>query len=131
MVGNPVLFGRCVHLAVLSLAGLLVCPSACLSAQSTRAMEEGQAAFVRVSPRDSRYFELDDGRTYVPIGLNMIAPPGDGLDGMERWLEKLARNKGNFIRVCLSNPFFDVEHARSGRPIPRCGFTRCKAGWSC
>ena len=72
-------------------------------------------AFVRVSPRDSRYFELDDGRSYVPIGLNMIAPPGDGMEGMERWMEKLARNRGNFIRVWLSNPFFDVEHARSGR----------------
>ncbi len=72
-------------------------------------------AFVRVSPRDSRYFELDDGRPHVPIGLNMIAPPGDGLEGMERWMDKLAKNRGNFIRVWLSSPFFDVEHARSGQ----------------
>ena len=32
--------------------------------------------FVRTSPRDPRYFEFSDGRPYVPIGLNMIAPPG-------------------------------------------------------
>src|SRR5262249_47471885 len=34
------------------------------------------AAFVRVSPRDARYFELSNGHGYVPIGLNMIAPDG-------------------------------------------------------
>ena len=72
-------------------------------------------AFVRVSPRDPRYFELSDGRPYVPIGLNMIAPPGnEGLPGLERWIANLAANQGNFIRVWLSNPFFDVEHTRSG-----------------
>jgi hypothetical protein len=33
---------------------------------------------------------------------------------MEEWMAKLAANGGNFIRVWLSNPFFDVEPARSG-----------------
>ena len=70
--------------------------------------------FVRVSPRDSRYFELSDGQPYIPIGLNMIAPPGNDLAGMEAWLEKLAANGGNFIRIWLGSPFFDVEHERSG-----------------
>ena len=73
-------------------------------------------AFVRVSPRDPRYFELSDGRPYIPIGLNMISPPSDaGLDGMAEWLDKLSANGGNFIRVWLGHPFFDVEHARSGQ----------------
>jgi len=69
---------------------------------------------VRVSPRDPRYFELSDGRPYIPIGLNMIGPPSTGLAGMEDWFRKLAANGGNFVRIWLSNPFFDVEHERSG-----------------
>jgi hypothetical protein len=71
--------------------------------------------FVRVSPRDPRYFELSDGRPYIPIGLNMIAPPGnEGLPGLEGWMEQLEANGGNYIRIWLSNPFFDVEHTRCG-----------------
>jgi len=75
-------------------------------------------SYVRVSPRDSRYFELSDGRAYIPIGLNMIAPPGrdekEALGRMEDWMRRLSANGGNFVRLWLSNPFFDVEHARSG-----------------
>jgi hypothetical protein len=45
----------------------------------------------------------------------MIAPPGgEGLSGMETWMKNLEANNGNFIRVWLSSPFFDVEHAHSG-----------------
>lgn len=69
---------------------------------------------IRVSPRDPRYFEQSDGRPYVPIGLNMIAPPGPTFDGMAEWLERLSSNGGNFIRVWLGNPYFDVEPTRSG-----------------
>ncbi len=71
--------------------------------------------FVRTSPRDPRYFELSDGSPYIPIGLNMIAPPRDGgMAGMEAWLEKLSANRGNYVRIWLGHPYFDVEHARSG-----------------
>jgi hypothetical protein len=48
----------------------------------------------------------------------MIAPPGrdekEALAQMEDWMRRLSENGGNFIRLWLSNPFFDVEHARSG-----------------
>ncbi len=75
-------------------------------------------AYVRVSPRDARYLELSDGKPYVPIGLNMIAPPGrdeeKALAQMEDWMRKLSANGGNYIRLWLSNPFFDIEHAQSG-----------------
>ena len=87
------------------------------SAESTSGAQisKSAAAFVRVSPGDPRYFELSDGTPYIPIGLNMIAPPGnDGLPTMEAWMAQLSTNGGNFIRVWLGNPFFDVEHAHSG-----------------
>jgi hypothetical protein len=74
--------------------------------------------FVRVSPRDPRYFELSDGQPYIPIGLNMIAPPGNGergMAGMERWFKLLQENHANYVRIWLSNPFFDIEHERSGQ----------------
>lgn len=78
-------------------------------------------SFARVSPRDTRYFELSDGRPYVPNGLNLIAPDGargpgetNGLARMEDWLQQLAAHGGNYARVWLSSPFWDVEHERSG-----------------
>ncbi len=71
--------------------------------------------FVRVSPRDSRYFEFSDGQPYIPIGLNMIGPRRDeGFSSMQRWIEKLAANGGTFIRIWMGSPYFDVEHTRSG-----------------
>jgi hypothetical protein len=75
-------------------------------------------AYVCVSERDARYFDLSDGRAYVPIGLNMIAPfgedEGEALARMDEWMRKLSANGGNFIRLWLSNPFFDVEHEEAG-----------------
>ncbi len=37
---------------------------------------------------------------------------------MEQWLDKLAANHGNFIRIWLSSPAWDVEHAKSGQFDP-------------
>jgi hypothetical protein len=92
-----------------------------LAAASTATLRAGAAGeFVRVSSRDRRYFELSDGSPYIPIGLNLIAPPeraADGTPGLqvyEGWLDRLAANGGNYVRAWLSNPFWDVEHARSG-----------------
>ncbi len=77
--------------------------------------------FVRVSPRDSRYLERTDGTPYIPIGLNMISPSGAtrgdeaaGLAEFESWIQQLSANGGNYIRVWLSSPFWDVEHEESG-----------------
>ena len=72
------------------------------------------ADLVRVSPRDARYLELSSGAPYIPNGLNMIAPPGNDMARMEEWLATLAANGGNYIRVWLSSPFWDVEHEKSG-----------------
>jgi hypothetical protein len=91
-----------------------------LSAAGAYAAGPDPTAFVRVSPRDHRYLELSDGTPYIPIGLNMISPPrvnegeDEALRGMDAWLSSLASNGGNYIRVWLSNPFWDVEHSRSG-----------------
>jgi hypothetical protein len=79
-------------------------------------------AFVRVSPRDARYLELSDGRPYIPIGLNMIQPPGgarqEALGPMADWIERLSAGGGNFIRIWMGAAYFDVEHEASGRYDP-------------
>ena len=75
--------------------------------------------FVRVSARDPRYLELTGGTPYIPIGLNLIAPPGrdpeSGIAVYQGWLDKLSANGGNYIRAWLSSPFWDTEPSRSGQ----------------
>ena len=99
---------------------------ACVAA---RGEDASAGHFVRVSPRDARYLETDDGRAYVPIGLNLVYPPfvkgggGNGTDAvrlaaLDEWLGKLAANGGNYIRVWLSNGFYEVEHERAGQYDP-------------
>jgi hypothetical protein len=84
-------------------------------------VEESQDGrpFVKVSHRDSHYFELSDGRPFIPIGLNMIAPRGrseqEALQCMNQWIKSLSENGGNYIRIWLSHNFFDIEHERSGQ----------------
>ena len=75
--------------------------------------------YVRVSPRDSRYFELDNGKPFIPIGLNMVgvratSSDDEALERMESWMKSLSENGGNFFRVWLSSGFWDVEHERCG-----------------
>jgi Cellulase (glycosyl hydrolase family 5) len=90
------------------------------SASAAAVIAQPGDSFVRVSTRDPRYLELSDGSPFIPIGLNLIAPPeraADGTPGLrvyEDWLEKLCANGGNYVRAWLSNSFWDIEHARSG-----------------
>jgi hypothetical protein len=101
----------------LFLATLLCLLGFCRTGVVTGTADRGQP-YVCVSVRDHRYFELSDGKPYIPIGLNMIAPPGrdekQALAQMEDWMRRLSANGGNTIRLWLSDPFFDVEHAQSG-----------------
>lgn len=92
--------------------------SICTTSYAENASRDRQYS-VRVSPRDNRYFELSNGRPFVPIGLNMIAPYGgdeqEALARMEQWIKNLAENRGNYIRLWLSHNFLDVEHEQSGQ----------------
>lgn len=74
--------------------------------------------FVRVSRKDYRYFELTNGKPYIPIGLNLcfVRDPSTGEPSavMNHWFRMLAAQGGNFARIWLGHDYFDVEHARSG-----------------
>ncbi|MDR0336019.1 MAG: glycoside hydrolase family 5 protein [Planctomycetaceae bacterium] len=75
-------------------------------------------AFVRVSQRYPRYFELDNGKPYIPIGINMTCPPqgdDDSLTKLENdWFKKLHANRANFIRIWLSHQQYEVEREKPG-----------------
>ncbi len=75
--------------------------------------------FVQVCERDSRYLELSNGDPYIPIGLNMLQAYAEGgaekqFAKMEEWIQKLSDQGGNYIRVWLSSPYWDIEHEKSG-----------------
>jgi hypothetical protein len=78
---------------------------------------EDTAAFVRVSPRDARYFELTNGRAYVPVGFNLVGPPE--ADEMERVVDTMAEHGVNYCRIWLDQSLWSVEHARSGEYDPQ------------
>lgn len=78
---------------------------------STLALGEDMS-FVRISPRDSRYFELSDGKPYIPIGFNLVGPPKT--EEFESIVQKMAQNRVNYCRVWLSSREWNVEHQKSG-----------------
>jgi hypothetical protein len=91
-----------------------MCMVALVSSEWAQGSSDDLQHFVRVSVRDSRYFELDSGKPYIPIGLNLIAPPKGDMAVMDEWFGKLAAQGGNYVRIWLGSPYFDVEHATSG-----------------
>ena len=75
-------------------------------------MANDTSAVVRVSPRDGRYFELSDGRPYIPIGFNLVGAPEEA--EFEAVIEKMAGNGVNYCRLWIGHGVFDAESKRSG-----------------
>lgn len=69
--------------------------------------------FVRISKRDSRYLELDDGSPFAPIGCNLCWSGRDDAAQArgKQLLDRLAEHAGNFARLWISSPGFDIESA--------------------
>lgn len=77
--------------------------------------------FVSPSRIHPRYFEKQDGSTYLPIGLNLCffrdsekRPDAEVLETFRFWMTEFARNGGNFVRIWLGVPFFDIMPDRPG-----------------
>ena len=81
-----------------------------------------------VSEVDSRYFADSDGKTFVPVGCNICFPrmydaasSGSRAECEEKffgWLRKFAANGGNFTRIWLGHPFFEIMPERAGEYDP-------------
>lgn len=79
-------------------------------------------ASVFVSVQNPRYFE-EDGKTWIPVGCNICFDRLYGTEGNDRAaceeryfgrMRKFAANGGNFIRIWLGHPFFEVMPERPG-----------------
>jgi hypothetical protein len=95
----------------------------CISCNSGNKNKPAQGkGYVEISRENSAYFEFSDGSPYIPVGLNMISPggkyrnnPDSALWEMGQWMKKLSDNGGNYIRIWLSSPFWDIEDQKAGQ----------------
>jgi len=100
---------------------LLFCV-ACNSGQTGKKnLPASSMGYIEVSADNPSYFQFSDGTPYIPVGINMISPggryqnnPDSSLYEMELWMKKLSENGGNYIRIWLSSPFWDIEDQRAG-----------------
>lgn len=83
-----------------------------LMAGVARGADAPTSACVRKSPRDPRYFELSDGRPYIPIGFNLVGAPAE--KDFESILDTMAANKVNYCRVWLDQRPWQVERRAVG-----------------
>ncbi len=77
--------------------------------------------YLRPSSRNPHYLEDASGKTFLPVGLNLCFfrnseqfSEAEVLEKYRFWMEKFACNGGNFIRVWLGVPFFNVMPERVG-----------------
>ena len=75
-----------------------------------------QQRYITVSRKNPSYFSFTDGSTYIPVGINMINPSGrhagnadSAFAEIEEWMKNLAANGGNYVRIWLSQSFWDIE----------------------
>ncbi len=76
---------------------------------------------ISISPVCRHYLAGEDGKTFLPVGANLCFfrdserhPEEEVLATYERWLTLFARNGGNFARIWLGVPFFDVMPVKPG-----------------
>ena len=70
--------------------------------------------YVCRSKVSDRYLETTDGKTYIPIGMNICFPrflkeEEAVLADYEKKFAQLQKNGGNWTRIWLSHPFFEIE----------------------
>lgn len=70
--------------------------------------------FVRIHPRNSRYFAFDNGQIYFPIGLNIGWAGADVLGDYTRWFDQLSNNGGNVTRIWMASWSFGIEGKETG-----------------
>ena len=80
--------------------------------------------FVRVSRENPSYFELTNSTPFIPVGTNICWPRFEqeekqALATLARRLDKFSAGGGNFFRIWMSHPFYDIEHRGSGDYDPK------------
>jgi hypothetical protein len=69
---------------------------------------------LRVSPRDARFLETSDGRTFLAIGMNAAWYKRDAEKRYAALFDKMRRNRMNLVRIWLPTWALSVDSARPG-----------------
>ena len=108
-----------------SLSGILIVMFIGISCnsdiQGEKLKSSDKTGYIEISVKDPNYFQDSEGSPYIPIGINMISPggryrndPDSSLYDFGLWMKKLSENGGNYIRIWISSPFWDVEDQKAG-----------------
>ncbi|MBI5011165.1 MAG: cellulase family glycosylhydrolase [Bacteroidia bacterium] len=104
----------------LKLVFLLLIFTSC-SDNKTKHLPAGPKGYIGVCRENPSFFSFSDGSVYIPIGINMINPsgryrnnPDSAMLEIENWMKNLSANGGNYIRVWLSQSFWDMEDTKAG-----------------
>ena len=108
---------------LLPLAILMICMIACKNGNYVKKqLPPDSHGYIEVSTDNPSYFRFSDGSPYIPIGINMINPsgkyhnkPDSALIEIGRWMKTLSANGGNYVRVWLSESFWDIEDKQAGQ----------------
>lgn len=105
---------------------IILFSSACITCRDDQTIKNrlpaGSRGYIEVSKDNPSYFQFSDGTPYIPIGINMINPsgkyrnnPDSSLYEIEQWMKNLSDNGGNYVRIWLSQSFWDIEDERAGK----------------
>jgi cellulase (glycosyl hydrolase family 5)/uncharacterized protein DUF5060 len=72
--------------------------------------------FVRISPRNRRYFEFERGKAYYPVGANVCWAGGRGTYDYDEWFPRYAQAGCNYARLWLSPQWTTFALERAGKP---------------
>ena len=105
------------------LAFLLILLAACRNEKPVKTvLPHGSHGFIGVSAQNPSCFQFSDGSPYVPVGINMINPsgkyhnnPDSAMPEIGRWMKNLSANGGNYVRIWLSESFWDMEDKEAGK----------------
>jgi len=75
-----------------------------------------EPGFVRVSPRDRRFFEYANGTAFYPIGANLCWAGERGLLDYQAWIPAFAASGVNFSRLWLSPAWTTFGLEKTGKP---------------
>jgi len=75
-------------------------------------------SYIRISKANPRYFEYNTGVPYIPVGPNICwnrfeTNEEKVLEWYDKLFKTLSENGGNYTRIWLSAPFFEIEHTRA------------------
>ncbi len=101
---------------------LLFITAGCRTNPIQKNLPSGSHGYIGVSNENPSFFQFSDGIPYIPVGINMINPsgkyrgnPDSSLYEIGQWMKNLSANGGNYVRVWLSESFWDMEDSVAGK----------------